>query len=104
VVAEAVSSPSFQAAVDKLDEQRRFEIEWAISAIEDDPTWDGVDRYIAPSTSFFSGFIIDFSVEGFGIVYRVVDKGAAVELWFLYELPPPPKSARRRRGGPVPMM
>lgn len=104
MVAEAVSAPSFQAAVDALDEQKRFEVEWAIAVIEQDPAWDGVDRYVAPPNSFFSGFIIDLSVEGFGIVYKVVDHGAAVELWFLYELPPPPKAARARQTGPVPMM
>jgi hypothetical protein len=103
MVAEAVSSPTFQAKVDALDEQKRFEIEWAIGEIEDDPGWTE-NRYVAPPDSPFSGFLIDFSVEGFGIVYRPVDHGAVVELWFLYELPPPPKAARAKRGGPVPMM
>jgi hypothetical protein len=52
----------------------------------------------------FSGFLIDLSVEGYGIVYRIVDRGAAVELWYLLELPAPPKEARARRSGPPPMM
>lgn len=48
--------------------------------------------------------MIDFSVEGYGIVYKVADGGAAVELWFLYDMPPPPKDARVGEPGPVPMM
>lgn len=105
MVAEAVSSATFRAAYEAVqDEQKQFEITWAIDEIEIDPSWDGPPRYIGPPDSPFSGFIIDFSVEGFGIVYRIADHGAAVELWILYELPPPPKGARARRPGPTPAM
>jgi hypothetical protein len=96
MVAEAVSGPSFQAAVEALTDDDRFAVEWAISEIEDDPAWHGPYRYLGSAGSPYSGFIIDLSVEGYGIVYRIVDKGAAVELWMLYRLPPPPKSARVR--------
>src|SRR5690242_5733627 len=95
MTAEAVSSPSFQAAVDALDDDTRWEVEWAVAEIEQDPAW-GPLRFVAPYDSPFSGFIIDFAVDGYGIVYRTVDHGAAVELWFLYELPPPALTPEQR--------
>jgi hypothetical protein len=104
MVAEAVSSPTFQRAVNRLGDQKRFEVEWAIGEIEDDPSWHPPYRYLGPADSPYSGFIIDLTVEGFGIVYKIVDQGAAVELWYLYRMPPPPKAARTRRRGPAPVM
>jgi hypothetical protein len=104
VVAESVSSREFRAAYGRVkDEQKQFEITWAIEEIEQDPRW-GRHRFVGPSDSPYSGFIIDLSVEGYGIVYRIADKGAAVELWQLFEFPAPPKEARAVRPGPVPMM
>lgn len=105
MAAEAVSSPTFQAAYDLLGDEKQWEVSWAIDEIEQDPDW-GVSplRFVAPADSVFSGFIIDFSVEGYGITYKIVDRGAAVELWFLFEVPPPPKEARAHRPGPVPML
>lgn len=107
--AEAVSSRTFQESVDALDEGTRIEVEFAIYAIEDDPAWGLPGRYVAPPESPYSGFIIDFSVRGYGIVYRVVDRGAAVELWYLFALPPAPRVQHppkppRRPSDPVPMM
>lgn len=88
-----------------LDEGKEFEVTWAIDEIEQDPSWGGGPaRFLGPADSVYSGFIVDFSVEGNGIVYKVVDHGAAAELWYLYPVPPPPKSARARRPGPVPLM
>jgi hypothetical protein len=109
VVAEAVSSRTFQEAVDALDEGTRLEIEFAVYAIEEEPAWRPPHRYLAPPDSPYSGSIIDFSVEGYGIVYRVVDRGAAVELWYLFALPPAPAVERpskppRSPRDPVPMM
>lgn len=105
MAAEAVSSESFQAAVDALDPGKQIEVEFAIYAIEDHPDW-GDDRYVAPADSPYSGYMIDFSVTGYGIVYRIVDKGAAVELWLLYPLPglPSGRAPRPRRTGPPPLM
>lgn len=103
--AEAVSSSVFQRAFDALDDEKRWEVSFAIDVIEQDPAWGATDqRYLAPATSPFSGFIIDLSVDGYGITYKIVDRGAAVELWFLFELPRPPKEARVRAPGPVPLM
>lgn len=103
---EAVSSKAFQAAFDGLPtEQKQFEVTWAIDEIEQDPSWGASPmRFVAPADSTFSGFIVDFSVEGYGIVYKTVDHGAAVELWYLFEIPTPPKRARARRPSPAPMM
>lgn len=104
MVAESVSSHEFRAAYERLPEQLQFEVTWAVEEIEQDPAWVPPYRYLAPFDSPFSGFIIDFSVEGYGIVYRVVDHGAAIELWQLFDLPPPPKAVRAVRPGPLPMM
>jgi hypothetical protein len=105
LAAEAVASRDFQAAVDALDEGKRTEVEWAIYAIEDDPAWGAApDRFIAPADPPFSGFIIDFSVEGYGIVYRIVDHGAAVELWYRFPMPGPPRRDRGRPSASPPMM
>jgi hypothetical protein len=105
VVAEAVRSTEFATAYERLPEQKKFEVTWAVDIIEQDPAWGAVDgRYLAPADSPFSGFIIDFTVEGYGIVYRIEDHGAVVELWYLFEIPTPPRAARARRPGPVPLM
>ena len=102
---EAVRSTEFQEAYDRLGPKKQWEITWAVDEIEQDPRWlPGMARFVGPADSAFSGFIIDLSVEGYGIVYKVVDKGAVAELWYLHPVPPPPKEARARRGGPLPMM
>lgn len=59
----------------------RAELEAAIAAIEDDPNWGArPSRYLNPGSSANSGYIIDLSVRTWGIVYRTVDHGAAVEI------------------------
>ena len=85
--AECSSSATFQAAFDALDEGHQLEVDFAIYALEDDPAWDGVLRCLAPADSPYHGFLIDFSVDEYGIVYRIVDRGACVELWYLLEIP-----------------
>ena len=97
--AEAISGHSFADAVDALDPGKRIEVEFAIYAIEDDPSWRPPDRHIAPADSPYHGFMADMSVDGYVIIYKSVDHGAAVELWYLYELP----DSRGTRGprGPV---
>ena len=105
MVAEVVSSRVFQDAYSALDDEKQWEVSFALDIIEQDPDWGAVPgRYLAPADSPFSGFIIDFTVEGYGIVYKIVDRGAVVEAWYLFEVPVPPKEARARRPGPVPMM
>jgi len=105
VAAEVVSSLEFRAEYDKLPPDKQWEVAWALEEIEDDPSWNARQaRAIAPADSPFSGFLMDLSVEGYLIVYRVVDGGAAVELWMLYHVPPPPKSARARPVSSPPMM
>lgn len=103
MTAEAVSSATFRDAYLAIDDElAQFAITWAIDLVEQDPAW-GPDRYVAPYDSVFSGFIIDMSVEGYGIVYRIADRGAAVELWYLFEFPSPPREVRLRAPAP-PMM
>jgi hypothetical protein len=98
VAAEAVWSREFRRTFEALDEGKRIEVDFAIYAIEEDPAWDGEGRKLAPADSPYSGKIADLTVDGYVIVYQVVDKGAAVELWYLYELPP----AERPRKPPQP--
>jgi mRNA-degrading endonuclease RelE of RelBE toxin-antitoxin system len=86
MAAEAVYSREFKEAFDRLDEEKRLEVDFALYAIEDDPGWKP-RRYVAPADSRYSGFVTDLSVDGYAIVYRVVDRGATVEIWYLYELP-----------------
>jgi hypothetical protein len=105
VPCEAVRSTVFQEAYDRLTPEKQWEVTWAVDEIEQDPGWKaGQARFLGPADSVYSGFIVDFSVEGYGIVYKVVDHGAAAELWYLYSVPPPPKAARVRRTGPIPLM
>ena len=105
MTAEVVSSLEFRTAFDKLPPDKQWEVAWALEEIEDDPSWNARQaRAIAPADSPFSGFLMDLSVEGLLIVYRVVDSGAAVELWMLYHVPPPPRNARARPTGSPPMM
>jgi hypothetical protein len=49
----------------------------AIARIEDDPSW-GPGRFIAPANAPHPGYIVDLSVRGYSIVYRVTDRGATV--------------------------
>ena len=105
MAAEVVCSVEFRAAFERLPPDKQWEVAWALEEIEQDPSWNaGQARAIAPADSPFSGFLMDLSVEGYLIVYRVVDGGATVEVWTLHNVPPPPKSARARRVGPPPMM
>lgn len=85
--AETWTSQSFQDAVDALDEGKRIEIEFAIYELEEDPRWKEPFRHPAPGDSPYSGFMIDLSVDDYGIVYKIVDQGAVVELWYLFEIP-----------------
>lgn len=108
MAAEAVWSREFRQAFDALDEGKRVEVDFAIYAIEEDPAWEGEGRKLAPADSPYSGKIADLTVDGYVIVYQVVDKGAAVELWYLYELPSSGRPVKRpkppTRPGDVPMM
>jgi hypothetical protein len=98
VAAEAVSSQEFSRALAALDEGKQIEVDFAVWAIEDDPGWRE-NRYLAPAGSPYSGFIADITVDGYVIVYRVVDGGATVELWQLYEVPGS-RASRPPRGAP----
>lgn len=81
VAAEAVLSFAARDTLDGLDRVTRERVEQAIAAIEDDPSWGGAPaRFLNPGTPANSGYIIDLSVQGWGIVYRVVDKGSAIEI------------------------
>jgi hypothetical protein len=102
--AEAVSSLEFRRAFEACSESDRWKIAWAVEEIEQDPSWRAGSRLIAPADSPFAGFLLDLSVEGYLIVYRVVDSGAVVELWYLHDVPRPRKGERSRMPGPVPMM
>jgi hypothetical protein len=97
VAAEAVWSREFRRAFDALDEGKGIEVDFAIYAIEEDPAWDGEGRKLAPADSPYSGKIADLTVDGYVIIYQVADKGAAVELWYLYELPGTARPATRRK-------
>jgi hypothetical protein len=97
---EAVSSRPFREALAALDDGRQIEVDFAIYAIEDDPFAENEFRHPAPADSPYSGFTIDFTVDGYGILYRVVDQGAAIELWYLYPLPEPPAERRGRPRSP----
>ena len=69
-----------------MDPGKQIEIDFAVYEIEANPGW-GPNRFVAPSTSQFSGLIADLSVDGWAIIYKSVDHGATVELWYLVELP-----------------
>lgn len=80
VAAEAVLSERARATL-ATSGTFRTRLETAIAEIERDPSWGaGPPRYLAPATSPNSGYIVDLSVQTWGIVYRVVDKGATVEI------------------------
>ncbi len=104
MAAEAVQLPLFTAALARLDEGKQLEIDFAIYAIEDDPEWGAPDRFLAPADSPYHGYIVDLSVSGFAIVYKVVDQGAAVELWYLHEMPENPGAQPGPRPDRPPMM
>lgn len=87
MVAEAVSFRPFREALAALDDGKQIEVDFAIYAIEDDPSWGLRNRMLASADSGYSGFIADLSVDGWAIIYRIEDQGAAVELWWLVELP-----------------
>lgn len=104
MAAEAVSSPSFQAAFDALDpDGKQIEVDFAIYALEDNPGW-GDWRFLAPASSQFHGFMLDLSVDGYAIVYKLVDGMAAIELWYLHELPEWRTPKLPKKPGPVPFM
>jgi hypothetical protein len=86
VAAEAVSSREFKEGFDRLEEGKQIEVDFALYAIEEDPRWKP-GRYVAPADSPYNGFVTDLTVDGYAIVYRVVDQGATIEIWYLHDLP-----------------
>ena len=58
---------------------------------------------LATALSPWSGFMVDLNVDGYAIVYKVADHGAAVELTYLYEMPGSKADRPQRRGPYKPM-
>ena len=105
MVAEAVASLDVRLAMKNLPDQRTLEaIENAIYAIENDPGWNTPNRYLSGANDMEPGSIADLSVSGWAIIYKVVDHGAAVEIWYLYEINPRPRRRRRATPGMPPAM
>ena len=87
VAAEAVLSRQAREAIESLPAGTRGAVERAIRAIERDPSWGARPaRFLAPADSRHHGYIVDLSVAGWAIVYRVVDRGAAVEIPDIYRI------------------
>lgn len=82
MAAEAVSSREFSEAFAALDSGKQIAVEWALYAIEDDPSPTRPNRHQRPD-----GFIADGSVDDYAVIYRIVDQGAAIEVWYLVYVP-----------------
>lgn len=81
VAAEVVLSERARATLEQASARDQKALLAALADIEDDPTWGArPTRFIAPASSPNSGYIVDVSAQTWGIVYRVVDHGAAVEV------------------------
>lgn len=81
VAAEVVLSERARATLEQASPRERKALLAALADIEDDPTWGaGPPRMLAPGHSPNSGYLADLSVQTWAIIYRVVDKGAAVEV------------------------
>jgi len=77
--AEAVTSAYAVAVLRAVDDITWRRLNTAIREIEADPSWVS-PRMLAPRDSPYSGCIVDPSVPDWMIFYRIVDKGAAVEI------------------------
>lgn len=59
----------------------RAALEAVIEDIEADPAWGATPtRFLAPADSPHTGYIVDLSARGYAVIYRIVDRGAAVEV------------------------
>jgi hypothetical protein len=78
--AEVVLSENARRVFAKSRGKTRRALEAALRRLEDDASWDGQLRFIAPARSRWHGYICDVSARPYLIVYRVVDGGAAIEV------------------------
>lgn len=78
--AEAVLSPGAKETFDGLKKGAREAVASAIDAIEDDPSWRPPLRFLAPARSKHHGCIVDLVASPYGIIYKIVDDGLAVEI------------------------
>lgn len=84
--AEAVLSPDAKETLDGLTKSAKERVASAITAIEDDPSWKPPLRFVAPAGSKHHGCIIDLAASPYGIIYKIVDDGLAVEILVIQPL------------------
>ena len=76
IAAEAVLSDDARDFIAGVGPRIRTRLLDAIQDIEDDPAWIGPPRH--PGQGKHSGRIVDLSVQGYAITYRIADHGAVV--------------------------